>query len=93
VKDWLLIRMSARARSATRSLRVLVFRSGDGEKPEPGDLKSAVDELCGRREAREDRPVTVLLVPLYEAHSMKVELTQRWGISNMEPLDLGPHVR
>ena len=92
MKDWLLLETGLDKLSDLARSEILVFRSGDGLRPEPGDLQNAVDTLCSRAETRGDKPVTVILVPLDEAHELEVQLSQRWGINNMKTLDLGPNV-
>lgn len=93
MRDWLLIDIGLDKLSDLARSEILVFRSGDALRPEPGDLQNAVDKLCSRQaEGRGDRPVTVILVPLDEAQEMEVQLSRRWGINNVKTLALGPNV-
>lgn len=92
MRDWLLIETGLDKLSDLARADLLVFRSGDAMRPEPGDLQRAVDSLCTRAEVSGDRPITAILVPLDEASELEVQLSQRWGINNMRILDLGPNV-
>ncbi|HSE43694.1 MAG TPA: hypothetical protein VLA89_00035 [Gemmatimonadales bacterium] len=93
MRDWLLIH-PGHGEQLQHMARVEshVFRSGDGEQPEPGDLKAAVTDFAKRLEDGRHENFSFVIVPLIEARVLSVSLSQRYGIDNISSLDLGLHV-
>lgn len=84
MRQWILIdpageeSLHALARAA-----VEVFRSGDRDEPEPGDLQDAIETLLARREIplpEDGSSVPLILIPLSEAERLDVVPTSRFDI-------------
>jgi hypothetical protein len=86
MKDWLLILAEEGTKlSELAGVRIQAFRSGDGDRPEPGDLKQAVDELVSREYRA--RPmvdvVELLLVSLDAATTVEASRQERFAIRSI----------